>query len=220
MLYDFFRWRFVIHGGIDGFSRMIVFLQCSTNNRASTVYGLFQNAVQTFGLPSRVRSDKGRENCDVAWFMLSHPLRGPNRGSHIAGRSVHNQRIERLWRDLYTGCTYVFYQLFCHMEECSLLDPSNEVHIFALHFVYLPRINRHLRIFSSGHNNGPISTERNMTPVQLWVNGLMQIQGSNHRVAQELRQRVSNFLHHRVFYRGFQCVGRTFRTDFRCWIPF
>ena len=59
-----------------------------------------------------------------------------------------------------------------------------------------------------------------MTPVQLWVNGLMQKQGSNHRVAQELRQRVSNFLHHRVFCRGFQCVGRTLRTDLRCWIPF
>ena len=77
-------------------SRMIVFLQCSTNNRASTVYRLFHNAVQTYGLPLRVRSDKGRENCDVAWFMLSNPLRGPKRGSHIAGRSVHNQH--RLWR--------------------------------------------------------------------------------------------------------------------------
>ena len=186
---------------------MIVFLQCSTNNRASTVYRLFHNAVQTFGLPSRVRSDKGRENCDVAWFMLSHPLRGPNRGSHIAVRSVHNQRIERLWRDLYTGCTYVFYQLFCHMEECSLLDPSNEVHIFPLHFVFLPRINRHLRIFSSGYNNGPISTERNMTPVQLWVNGFMQMQRSNHRVVQELRQRVSNFLH-QMFCQGIQCQDK------------
>ena len=92
------RWRFVIHGGIDGFTRMIVFLECHTNNRASTVYRLFHNAVQTYGLPSRVRSDKGRENYDVPWFMLSHPLRGPTRGSHIAGRSVHNQRIERLAR--------------------------------------------------------------------------------------------------------------------------
>ena len=31
------RWRFVIHGGIDGFSRCIVFLQCSTNNKSETV---------------------------------------------------------------------------------------------------------------------------------------------------------------------------------------
>ena len=31
------RWRFIIHGGIDGFSRMIVYLHCSTNNQAGTV---------------------------------------------------------------------------------------------------------------------------------------------------------------------------------------
>lgn len=61
-----FRWRFVIHGAIDGFSRMIVFLRCSTNNRASTVFDAFQSAVEKFGLPSRVRSDKGKENTDVA----------------------------------------------------------------------------------------------------------------------------------------------------------
>ena len=31
-----------------------------------------------------------------------------------------------------------------------------------------------------------------MTPVQLWVNGLLQLRRSNHRVVQELRERVSN----------------------------
>ena len=31
------RWKVVIHGGIDGHSRMIVFIQCATNNRADTV---------------------------------------------------------------------------------------------------------------------------------------------------------------------------------------
>ena len=35
------RWRFVVHGGIDGYSRMVVFLACSTNNRSLTVYKLF-----------------------------------------------------------------------------------------------------------------------------------------------------------------------------------
>jgi len=29
-----------------------------------------------------------------------------------------------------------------------------------------------------------------MTPVQLWVNGLLQLRRSNHRVVQELRERV------------------------------
>ncbi|KAI9523800.1 hypothetical protein NQZ68_024322 [Dissostichus eleginoides] len=30
------RWRFVVHGGIDGFSRLIVYLSAATNNRAAT----------------------------------------------------------------------------------------------------------------------------------------------------------------------------------------
>ena len=59
-------WRFVIHGGIDSFSRLIVHLSCSTNNLAATVHALFLAAVERNGWPSRVRSDKGGENVDVA----------------------------------------------------------------------------------------------------------------------------------------------------------
>ncbi len=66
------RWRMVLHGGIDGFSRMIVFLHCSTNNRSETVFNLFNEAIKRFNVPSRVRSDKGGENIRVCEFMISY----------------------------------------------------------------------------------------------------------------------------------------------------
>ncbi|PIK62376.1 hypothetical protein BSL78_00695 [Apostichopus japonicus] len=68
------RWRFVIHGGIDGYSRIPVFLRCAPNNRAETMLSSFQRGVLDFGLPAKVRSDKGGENVLVCSFMMNHPL--------------------------------------------------------------------------------------------------------------------------------------------------
>jgi len=79
------RWRIVFHGGVERFSRLPVYLHASPNNQASTVLNLFTNAVKTYGLPSRARCNKGGENSDVAWYMLNHTQRGPERGSIIAG---------------------------------------------------------------------------------------------------------------------------------------
>ena len=81
LLFLLFRWRVVVHGGIDGYSRMPVYICASNNNRADTVFQLFITAVQEFGLPFRVCSDKGGENVDVSWYMLSHPQKGQEEGA-------------------------------------------------------------------------------------------------------------------------------------------
>lgn len=42
-------WGFVIHGVTDGFSLLVTFLYCLTNNRSGTVADLLLNATQEYG---------------------------------------------------------------------------------------------------------------------------------------------------------------------------
>uniref|UniRef100_A0A096MBG5 Integrase catalytic domain-containing protein n=1 Tax=Poecilia formosa TaxID=48698 RepID=A0A096MBG5_POEFO len=102
------RCQIVVHGGIDGFSRLIAYLTAATNNRATTVLDSFLEAVNTYGVPARVRSDKGGENVLVAHFMVS--TRGQNRNYHITGRSAHNQRYLNL---TVIDCSYSVSLSYC-----------------------------------------------------------------------------------------------------------
>jgi hypothetical protein len=75
------------------------------------------------------------------------------------------------------------------MEDEDILDPANEQHLAALHYVYLPIINRHLMLFMEGHNRGPISTEQNQSPEQIWFRGMLS--SPSNRIAEEFSDQVN-----------------------------
>ena len=83
---------------------------------------IFLIAVQNFRLQSRVRSDQGLENMLVARHMIEK--RGSELRSMLTGSSTHNQRIERLWRDMHSCVTLLYYRLFYYLEQMFVGSPE------------------------------------------------------------------------------------------------
>ena len=160
------RYGIVIHGCIDGRTRTVIYVAARDNNKAMTVLRLFEDGVQRFQLPSRVRGDRGGENRRVCDFMIEHH-RGTGRHSYIAGTSTHNNRIERLWRDVRQHTINAYITLFRSLENDDNMNINNPLQLFTLQYLFLPRINQSLALFANIWNNHKLRTEHSMTPLQL-----------------------------------------------------
>ena len=150
-----FRWNIVIRGGIDDYSRLIVYL-AAANNLA------FQTTCEKYGVPARVRMDQGTENNQVANFMLEkYPTKI---GAVLKGKSVHNQCIERLWLEAFKNVLSFYHDLFSSFEVEGYVDVNNQKHILALHYTFLPLLQRKLSAFTKQHNHHSLSTEGQQSP--------------------------------------------------------
>lgn len=96
--------------------------------------------------------------------------------NHQQGRCQSSQEVQFTTRvewfncNLNTHCADVIKSELYELEQQGLLDPSNNTDLFCLHYVYVPRINQLLEEFVNAHNHHSISTENNLTPLQLFNN--------------------------------------------------
>ncbi|KAF7326242.1 Integrase catalytic domain-containing protein [Mycena kentingensis (nom. inval.)] len=160
------RWGFYVHGCVDGYSRFIVYLAVASNKRKATVAELFKGAVTRMGWPSRVRGDYGTENNEVERLIIAHW--GAAHKAYLRGRSRHNIRIERLWRDVRKDSLEIYRQVFDYLEKNELLDIENPVHRTCLYLVFVKRIQASLDRTRVAWNNHRIRTERQRTPIALY----------------------------------------------------
>ena len=87
---------------------------------------------------------------------------------------------------MWNGVSNLYYDLFSFLEEEQELDLQSEVHIWALHYIYLPRINRDLKLFCNQWNSHAIRTEHHRSPLQLFVSEMLALQNSGLTAVQEM----------------------------------
>ena len=85
----------------------------------------------------------------------------------ITGSSVHNQRAERLHRDVISGVLKNYIDEFHMMEASGLLDPLKKIHLLSLPLVLLQQINKSLQELTNQWNYHGLSTEGGSSPLQL-----------------------------------------------------
>ena len=155
-------WGIYITGAIDGYSRTITSLRASGNKRAGTVLkSAMEEHFLVHGIPELSRSDHGSENTGVNMFI--NMTRGAGRA--IEGTSPSNQRIERLWRDVFFKVIWPYHTLFSEWTNAGM-DMHGANAKFVLHHIFIPRINEDLAKFKVAWNNHTIRTVKK-TPLQL-----------------------------------------------------
>lgn len=153
------EFRLCVHGGIDGFSSAITFLECTDNNRATTVLNLFSRAVARYGFPLHIRTDHGGENVLMADSMTL--ARGPQ--SVLMGASTRNQRIERFWKDAYEQVIGNVCSIFARLKALGV-DFDRRDHVYCVHILTIPLINVRLRDFIEIWNWHPLERLRCRSP--------------------------------------------------------
>jgi hypothetical protein len=148
-----------VHGGIDGFSRRLLWLKCCNSNKKPQYIGHFylEYVEEIQGLPLRVYADRGTENVIVRdiqhalHFMDPHQYLGYSNFVYVS--STRNVRIERFWRTLRDMCGNTWMNFFKDMCDMGILDTTDNLHLECVRYCYFTLIRKDLNDVMSVWNS-------------------------------------------------------------------
>ena len=68
----------------------------------------------------------------------------------------------------------IYTTIFIYLEDKHGMDINNNMYLFCLHYVFLPRINQTLSQWKTSWNNHCIRTANNQTPLQMFIKGMIE----------------------------------------------
>lgn len=139
-----------IHGGIDGYSRKILWLEVGeTNNDPRIVAKFYLDAIYKLQLvPRCIRADRGSENIVLGgiqrFFRRNFNDSCNGLKSFIYGPSTRNQRIESWWSNFRKQRCNWWINFFKDLCDETVFDPSIPYHVQCLRFCFLGLIQKDL----------------------------------------------------------------------------
>ncbi|PFX17073.1 hypothetical protein AWC38_SpisGene18627 [Stylophora pistillata] len=73
----------------------------------------------------------------------------------------------------------------------ELIDCELDTDLHALHYVFVPIINRALKQFQGAYNNHSLRTEHNWTPLMIWTNGILSSEHASETGVQDFYDRAN-----------------------------
>ena len=157
---------FSIHGCIDGFSRRLIWLEVGpTNKKPEVIAKYYLDAIkQVGGVPRKVRSDDGTENCMIeaihTFLRTNNNDEDAGLSSFLIGSSTSNQRIEAYWSHLDREGPGWWQNFFKDLRDLGLFNDADPVQVDCIRFCFMRVLRKELNEVAKSWNQHIISSSK------------------------------------------------------------
>ena len=157
---------FSIHGCIDGFSRRLIWLEVGpTNKKPEVIAKYYLDAIkQVGGVPRKVRSDDGTENCMIeaihTFLRTNNNDEDAGLSSFLIGSSTSNQRIEAYWSHLVREGPGWWQNFFKDLRDLGLFNDADPVQVDCIRFCFMRVLRKELNEVAKSWNQHIISSSK------------------------------------------------------------